>query len=87
MLRRGRPVHPDALLGLVDAMLTITVSLCNAGLLSRAELAAAFDETDRQQREGGASDGRRAAVCAIGAFLKLPVRGDRHLEVIDGGRG
>jgi hypothetical protein len=79
-------IHPDALLGLVDAALTILVSLANAGLLSRAELAAAFDETHRQQREGGASDARRAAVCSISEFLKLPIRGDRHLEVIDGGR-
>jgi hypothetical protein len=78
--------HPDALLGLVDAMLTIAISLANAGILSRAELAAAFDETERQQREGGASDSRRAAVSAIGEFLKLPLRGDRRLELLDGGR-
>ena len=80
------PIHPDALLGLVDALLAIAVTLCNAGLLSRAELAAAFDETARQQCQGSASDARRAAVCSIAQFLKLPIRGDRHLEVIDGGR-
>jgi hypothetical protein len=81
-----RPIHPDALLGLVDALLTLAVTLCNAGLLSRPELAAAFDETHRQQREGGASDARRAAVCSISEFFKLPIRGDRRLELIDGGR-
>lgn len=86
LLPRGRRIHPDAYVGLVDAVLTLAVTLCNAGLLSRAELAAAFDETARQQREGGASDSRRAAVCSIGKFLKLPIRGDRRLQVIDGGR-
>jgi hypothetical protein len=86
-LRRRPPaVHPDAICGLVDALLTLVVPLCNAGLLSRAELAAAFDETARQQREGGASDSRRAAVFAIGEFLKLPVRGDRCFQLIKGGQ-
>jgi hypothetical protein len=85
-LRGPRPVHPDAVTGMVDALLTLAVTLCNAGLLSRAEFAAAFDETARQQHAGEASDSRRAAVYAIGQFLKSPIRGDRHLEVIPGGR-
>jgi len=80
---RQPKIHPDALLGLVDALLAILVTLCNRGLLSRAELAAAFDETHRQQREGGASDARRAAVCSIGEFLKLPIRGERQLHLVD----
>jgi hypothetical protein len=50
---RQPKIHPDAFVGLVDALLTIAVTLCNAGLLSRASLAVAFDETHRQQREGG----------------------------------
>jgi hypothetical protein len=54
--------------------------------LSRDQLAAAFDETARQQAAGGYSDSRRAAVYAIGKFLKLPLRGDRHFEVISGDR-
>jgi hypothetical protein len=83
---RQPKIHPDAFVGLVDAVLTLGVIMANAGLLSRAELAAAFGEADRQLCEGGASDARRAAVCSISEFLKLPVAGDRHLEVIDGGR-
>jgi hypothetical protein len=86
-VRRGpQPIHPDAYVGLVDALLTLVVTRCNAGLLSRAELAAAFAETARQQRESGASDSRRPAVCSISKFLELPLRGDRHLQLIDGGR-
>jgi len=76
LLPRGPRIHPDAYVGLVDAVLTLAVTLCNAGLLSRAELAVAFDETARQQREGGASDSRRAAVCSIVV---------RHATVVQGG--
>ena len=84
--RNPPPIHSDTIVGLVDALLTLAITLCNAGLLTRGELAAAFEETARQQRAGGASEARQAAVCAISEFFKLPVRGDRHLELIDGGR-
>jgi hypothetical protein len=60
--------------------------LCNAGVLTRAELAAVFAAAARQQREQGASDSRRLAVQCIGEFFRLPVSGDRRFQVIDGGR-
>jgi len=73
-------------LGLIDAVLTIGVTLSAKGLLTRDELAAAFDATALQQRDQGESDSRRVAVAFIGEFFKLAVRGDRRFEVIDGGR-
>src|SRR5438132_575275 len=88
--RRPGPgeVHDPAelFLGLIDAVLTLGVTLCAKGLLTRAELAAAFDATAQQQRDQGASDSRRAAVACSAEFFKLAVRGDRRFEVIDGGR-
>ena len=41
---RRREIRERAVIGTDTALLTMAVTLCNAGLLSRAELAAAFDE-------------------------------------------
>lgn len=88
MLRRPPAVHPDAISGLVDAMLTLAVTLCNAGLLSREEVAAAFGETAQQQQQQSCSEARRAPVAALHAFFQLPVAGEQaraRFQVIAGG--
>jgi hypothetical protein len=73
-------------LGLIDALLTLAVTLCSKGLLTRDELAAVFAETGQQHIDQGAFDSRRVAVACICNFFRLAVRGDRRFEVIDGGR-
>jgi hypothetical protein len=86
--RTGQAYDPGELyLGLIDAVLTIAVTLANKGILERDELAAVFDETARQHTQEGASDSRRVAVEYIGKFFQLAVRGDRRFRVIDGGGG
>jgi|HubBroStandDraft_6_1064221.scaffolds.fasta_scaffold738617_2 hypothetical protein len=90
MLRRRPPpgVHPDAILGLIDAVLTLAVTLANEGLLSREALAAAFDETTRQQQLGQCSGARTSPVRAIGEFFRLPLAGEQaraRFQVIAGG--
>ena len=83
----GEAYDPGELyLGLIDAVLTLGVTLSAKGVLTRDELAAAFDATGEQQRQQGQSDSRRAAVACISEFFKLAVRGDRRFAVIDGGR-
>jgi hypothetical protein len=73
-------------LGVIDAIVTIGVTLCAKGLLTRDELAAAFDATALQHREQGVPHSRRIAVAAIGEFFKIAVRGERRFAVIDGGQ-
>ena len=77
----------DLFLGVLDAIIAIGVTLTNAEMLDRQELAVAFAETARQQREQGASESRKIAVDYLGKFFALAVRGDRRgLRLINGGR-
>jgi hypothetical protein len=82
-------IDPAALCDLVDAVLTIAVTLCNEGLLSREALAVALDETARQQEDGGEGEARKAPVAALRDFFRLPLAGDQaraRLQVIAGDR-
>jgi hypothetical protein len=75
-------------LGLIDAVLTLGVVLCNKGVLSREELAAAFAETGRQQLEKDESESRRVAVQHLAEFFRLAVVGAdarSRLRVVTGG--
>jgi hypothetical protein len=76
----------EVYLGVIDAIVTIGVTLCAKGLLTRDELAAAFDATALQHHQQGVPHSRRIAVAALGEFFKIAVRGERRFEVIDGGR-
>ena len=59
----------------------VTVTLCNKGIVTRAELAGAFALAAQQQT--GAPDGRRLAVKHLAQFFERPTGG---LRVITGGR-
>jgi hypothetical protein len=76
------PQRGQVALGLIDALLTIAMTLCNAGVPTRDALADAFEETLRQQTEAGEPESRRAAAWSIGQFLRLLVRGERRFCLI-----
>jgi hypothetical protein len=64
--------------GFFEAQLAVT--LCHAGVLSRDELAAAFDEGARRQHETGASENHKIAVECFHEFFKMAVRGASALS-------
>jgi hypothetical protein len=77
MTGKALPPDPkgDMMLGIIDALLAFGVSLANAGVMTRAEIAEAMADVLNQQaqRRGGTSPAIRYAPEVIKAFFELPV--------------
>ena len=80
----------ELVLGMLDVQLAFGVTLTNAGLLTREQIADTMRVVGEQQaRQFGDNPSRRWPAETMRAFMELPVadgRGAAKLFVVDGGK-
>jgi hypothetical protein len=78
--------HGEALVGILECVYGLGVALANAGLVTRAEIAAAMSSLLQQQEDAGALPPRMYPAKVLRHLFSAQVIGDpaRRFTVVDG---